>query len=150
MSHIQMDIQEILKCLPHRYPLLLIDRVLKLEPGKSVTAIKNVSFNEPFFMGHFPGQPVMPGVLILEAMAQATCILASKTYEDEPGSKLYLFAGIDKARFKKMVVPGDRLTLEIEFLRSKQDIFKFKGIATVEGSLVCSADMMSARKDMNT
>jgi 3-hydroxyacyl-[acyl-carrier-protein] dehydratase len=150
MSHIQMDIQEILKCLPHRYPLLLIDRVLSLDPGKSVIAIKNVSFNEPFFMGHFPGQPVMPGVLILEAMAQATCILASKTYNDAPGSKLYLFAGIDNARFKQMVVPGDQLKLEIEFLKSKQDIFKFKGIATVDGTLVCSADMMSARKDMNT
>lgn len=144
----ELDIQEILKWLPHRYPLLLIDRVLSIETGKSLTAIKNVSFNEPFFMGHFPGRPVMPGVLILEALAQATCILTSKTYNDAPGSKLYLFAGIDNARFKYMVTPGDQLKLEVDFVKSKKEICKFRGVATVDGNLVCSADMISARKDV--
>ena len=144
-----MDIQEILKCMPHRYPFLLIDRVLKLEIGKSLVALKNVSFNEPFFTGHFPGRPVMPGVLILEALAQATCVLAIKSSEDDPKSKLYLFAGVDNARFKQMVSPGDQLILEVELVKSKQDIFKFKGVASVDGQLVCSVDMISARKDLN-
>lgn len=144
----ELDIQEILKWLPHRYPFLLIDRVLSIETGKSLVAIKNVSFNEPFFMGHFPGRPVMPGVLILEALAQATCILTSKTYNDAPGSKLYLFAGIDNARFKQLVTPGDQLRLEVDFVKSKKEICKFKGVATVDGNLVCSADMISARKDV--
>lgn len=145
-----MDIQEILQCMPHRYPLLLIDRVLELEVGKSLVAIKNVSFNEPFFTGHFPDRPIMPGVLILEALAQATCLLAIKSSDVDPKSKLYLFAGIDNARFKQIVVPGDQLRLEVELIKSKQDIFKFKGIATVDGQLVCSTDMISARKDVNS
>jgi 3-hydroxyacyl-[acyl-carrier-protein] dehydratase len=144
-----MDIQEILQCMPHRYPLLLIDRVLELEVGKSLVAIKNVSYNEPFFTGHFPDRPIMPGVLILEALAQATCLLAIKSSDVDPKSKLYLFAGIDNARFKQIVVPGDQLRLEVELIKSKQDIFKFKGIATVDGQLVCSTDMISARKDVN-
>lgn len=146
----QMDIQEILQCLPHRYPFLLIDRVVELEIGKSLIAIKNVSFNEPFFVGHFPGRPVMPGVLILEALAQATCVLANKSENDAPNSKLYLFAGIDNARFKQMVVPGDQLKLEVEFVKAKQGIYKFKGIATVDGNLACSADMISAKKDIDS
>lgn len=145
-----MDIQEILKCMPHRYPFLLIDRVLALEVGKSLVAIKNVSFNEPFFMGHFPDRPVMPGVLILEALAQATCVLAIKSSGEDPKSKLYLFAGIDNARFKQMVSPGDQLKLEVELVKSKQEIFKFKGIASVDGQLVCSVDMISARRDIKS
>lgn len=143
-----MDIQEILKCLPHRYPFLLIDRVLEFEKGKSLVAIKNVSFNEPFFTGHFPNNPIMPGVLILEALAQATGVLTNISFDDGSNSKLYLFAGIDNARFKRMVVPGDQLKLTVEFVRSKQDICKFKGIASVDDQLVCSADMLSARKDI--
>ena len=145
-----MDIQEILKCLPHRYPFLLIDRVIEFNIGKSLVAIKNVSFNEPFFMGHFPAQPLMPGVLILEALAQATCVLANKSFDADvpPNSKLYLFAGIDKARFKQMVRPGDQLKLDVELVKSKQGVFKFKGIATVDGHLACSAEMISAKKDI--
>lgn len=145
-----MDIQEILKWLPHRYPFLLIDRVIEFTLGKSLVAIKNVSFNEPFFVGHFPNQPVMPGVLILEALAQATCVLANKSFDDGPNSKLYLFAGIDNARFKQMVKPGDQLKLEVELVKSKQGIFKFKGIASVDGQLACVADMISAKKDITS
>lgn len=149
-----MDIQEILNYLPHRYPFLLIDRVIEFKQGKSLVAIKNVTINEPFFSGHFPGRPVMPGVLILEAMAQATCILANKspsitdpTYDHR--NYLHLFAGIDNARFKRVVEPGDQLHLSVELLRYKQGIWKFSGVATVEGELVCSADMISARKEIN-
>jgi 3-hydroxyacyl-[acyl-carrier-protein] dehydratase len=145
-----MDIQEILKWLPHRYPFLLIDRVVEFTLGKSLVAIKNVSFNEPFFVGHFPNQPVMPGVLILEALAQATCVLANKSFDDGPNSKLYLFAGIDNARFKQMVKPGDQLKLEVELVKSKQGIFKFKGVASVDGQLACTADMISAKKDITS
>lgn len=144
-----MDIHEILKYLPHRYPFLLIDRVLKLVPGKSLTAIKNVTSNEPFFVGHFPQRMVMPGVLILEALAQASGILAFKTTDSLPDSgSLYFFAGIDNARFKQVVEPGDQLILEVEVIKAKQDVWKFKGIATVDGKLVCSADMMSAKRNI--
>src|SRR5476649_2128587 len=108
-----MDIQKILECLPHSYPFLLIDRVVKLDVGKTLTAIKNVSYNEPFFTGHFPNEPIMPGVLILEALAQATCVLAIKSSEADPKKALYLFAGIDNARFKQIVRPGDQLVLEV-------------------------------------
>jgi len=146
-----MDIQEILKYLPHRYPFLLIDRVIEINPGKSLVAIKNVSVNEPFFQGHFPGQPVMPGVLILEALAQATCILANKSSApDQPYENyLYLFAGIDNARFKRMVVPGDQLRLTVEIIKHKQGIWKSTGVATVDNEIVCSADLISARKENN-
>lgn len=145
-----MDIQEILKCLPHRYPFLLIDRVLDIVIGKSLVAIKNVSFNEPYFNGHFPGRPVMPGVLILEALAQATCVLANKSSTEAPNSRLHLFAGIDHARFKQIVRPGDQLKLEVELIKSKQDVFKFKGIASVDGQLVCSAEMISAIRELHS
>lgn len=142
-----MDIHEILKYLPHRYPFLLIDRVIEMVPGKSLTALKNVTSNEQFFVGHFPQRMVMPGVLILEALAQASGILAFKTTNTLPDNgSLYFFAGIDNARFKRVVEPGDQLRLEVEVIKHKQDIWKFKGTATVDGALVCSADMMSAKR----
>lgn len=148
-----MDIQEIVNYLPHRYPFLLIDRVIEFNAGKSLVAIKNVTINEPFFAGHFPGRPIMPGVLILEAMAQATCILANKSPTiTEPGDHrkyLHLFAGIDNARFKRMVEPGDQLHLNVQLLKCKQGIWKFSGVATVDKEIVCSADMISARKEIN-
>jgi 3-hydroxyacyl-[acyl-carrier-protein] dehydratase len=149
-----MDINEILNYLPHRYPFLLIDKVIEFDPGKSLVAIKNVTINEPFFAGHFPQMPIMPGVLILEAMAQATCILANKspsiTQPDLDHRKyLHLFAGIDNARFKRMVEPGDQLRLSVQLLRCKQGIWKFSGEATVDNELVCAAEMISARKEIN-
>lgn len=144
-----MDIHEVLKYLPHRYPFLLIDKVIEMVPGKSLTAIKNVSSNEHFFVGHFPQRMVMPGVLILEALAQASGILAFKTANAVPeDGSLYFFAGIDNARFKRVVEPGDQLRLEVEVVKHKQEIWKFKGIATVDGNLVCSADMMSAKRNV--
>jgi 3-hydroxyacyl-[acyl-carrier-protein] dehydratase len=142
-----IDIQQILKCLPHRYPFLLIDRVIELQEGKSLTAIKNVTFNEPFFNGHFPQHPVMPGVLIIEAMAQAGGILAYKSLPDD--DRLHLLAGIDNARFKQMVVPGDQLRLEVEFIRARGSIWKISGIASVAGKVVCTADIMSAQRKIH-
>lgn len=145
---IVMDIEEIMQYLPHRYPFLLIDRVIEIELGKSLVAIKNVSINEPFFTGHFPNRAVMPGVLILEALAQATCVLAYKSTNAKPSEEyIYLFAGIDNARFKRVVVPGDQLKLDVELQRYKQGIWKFRGTASVGGELVCSADMISAKKE---
>ncbi|CAM4450347.1 MAG: 3-hydroxyacyl-[acyl-carrier-protein] dehydratase FabZ [Legionellaceae bacterium] len=143
-----MDIHEIIKYLPHRYPFLLVDKVIDIVPGKSLTAIKNVTSNEYYFVGHFPQRMVMPGVLILEALAQASGILAFKTAETKPDNgDLYYLAGIDNVRFKKVVEPGDQLRLEVEVIKHKQDIWKFTGKATVDGILVCSADMMSAKRN---
>lgn len=144
-----MDIYEVMQHLPHRYPFLLIDRVLDYTPGEKLTAIKNVTVNEPFFPGHFPHRPVFPGVLMLEAMAQATGILAFKTTEDLPSEdSLYYFVGIDNARFKKPVEPGDQLLMEVEVIKRKRDMWKFKAQATVDGKVVCSAELMCARKDI--
>jgi 3-hydroxyacyl-[acyl-carrier-protein] dehydratase len=140
------DIQAIMEYLPHRYPFLLIDRVLEMEVGKSLTAIKNVTMNEPFFCGHFPEKPIMPGVMILEALAQASCVLASETINARPGDGyLYLFAGMNDVRFKHMVVPGDQLKLEVLLERHKQEIWKFNNTAWVDGRVVCSANMTCAR-----
>ena len=146
-----MDIKEILKYLPHRYPFLLIDRVLDYTPGESLHAIKNVTINEPFFQGHFPIQPVMPGVLILEAMAQATGLLAFKTMSDDvpPPDVLYYFAGIDKARFKRVVEPGDQVHFEVKMIKERRGIGVFVGEAKVDGELVCSAEIMCARREIN-
>jgi len=142
-----MDIHEILKLLPHRYPFLLIDRVIDIELEKSLVAIKNVSMNEAFFNGHFPGRPVMPGVLILEAMAQAGAVLAYKSSNSTPADGvLYYFAGIDKARFRRVVEPGDQLRLEVKVLRAKSAIWVLEGSAYVGDELACSAEFMSARK----
>ena len=138
-----MDIHQILDKLPHRYPILLVDRVLELEKGKRIKALKNVSINEPFFMGHFPHRPVMPGVLMLEAMAQAAALLAFDTLDVVPDEKtVYYFAGIDGARFKRPVEPGDQLIMEVTLERMKAGIFKFKGVARVDGNLACEAELM--------
>ncbi len=142
-----MEIREILDYLPHRHPFVLVDRVLDYTPGESLTALKNVSYNEPFFPGHFPSMPVMPGVLILEALAQASAILAFKSYGKEDGS-LYLFAGIDNARFKQPVVPGDSLQLEVVFQKERRGIGFYSARALVDGKVVCSADLMCAKREM--
>jgi 3-hydroxyacyl-[acyl-carrier-protein] dehydratase len=138
-----MDIHEILKKLPHRYPILLVDRVLALDPGKTIQTLKNVTINEPFFEGHFPHRPVMPGVLMLEAMAQSAALLSFVTAGESPDSKsVYYFAGIDAARFKRPVEPGDQLVMDVSLLRMKAGIYKFKGIARVAGELACEAELM--------
>jgi len=145
-----MDIKEILKFLPHRYPFLLIDRVLDFTPGETLHAIKNVTINEPFFQGHFPVQPVMPGVLILEAMAQATGLLAFKTMSEHPSDDtLYYFAGIDKARFKRVVEPGDQIHFEVKMIKERRGIGVFIGEAKVDGEVVCSAEIMCARREIS-
>src|SRR5210317_636898 len=134
-----MDIQQILQHLPHRYPFLMIDRVTEFKAGESLVGYKNVTYNEPFFTGHFPQRPVMPGVLILEALAQATGILAFRTLERTPDdNSLYYFVGVDKARFKQPVEPGDQLQLEVEFVKQMRGIWKFNGKALVDGNVVCS------------
>ena len=144
-----MDIQEILEHLPHRYPFLLVDRVLECEPGKRLKALKNVSVNEPMFTGHFPERPIFPGVLIMEALAQATGILAFKTTNSKPdGTSLYYFAGIDNCRFKQPVVPGDQMILEVEVVKQKRGIWKFKAEALVDGKVVASADLMCAEQEI--
>ena len=138
-----MDIHQILKQLPHRYPILLVDRVLELEKGKHIKALKNVSINEPFFNGHFPHRPVMPGVLMLEALAQAAALLAFDTLGVTPDDKtMYYFAGIDGARFKRPVEPGDQLLLHVTLDRMKSGIFKFKARATVAGELAVAAELI--------
>ncbi len=144
-----MDIQEILEHLPHRYPFLLVDRVLECEPGVRLKALKNVSVNEPMFTGHFPERPIFPGVLIMEALAQATGILAFRTTNTKPdGSSLYYFAGIDNCRFKQPVVPGDQMILEVEVIKQKRGIWKFKAEALVDGKVVASADLMCAEQEI--
>ena len=138
-----MDIHQILKLLPHRYPILLVDRVLELETGKSIKALKNVTINEPFFMGHFPKHPVMPGVLMIEAMAQAAALLSFSTLGVTPDDKtVYYFAGIDGARFKRPVGPGDQMIMDVTLLRMKAGIFKFKGITRVDDQIACEAELM--------
>ena len=140
-----MDIHEILKKLSHRYPFLLVDRVLELDKGKTIKALKNVTMNEPFFEGHFPHRPVMPGVLMLEALAQAAALLSFDALGVEPNdTMIYYFAGIDGARFKRPVEPGDQLILEAELIRMKAGIFKFKTRATVAGELAVEAELTCA------
>ena len=143
-----METHEILKYLPHRYPFLLLDRILEMDKGKSIVALKNVTINEAFFNGHFPGRPVMPGVLMLEAMAQAGGVLAYKSTDTTPNDGvLYYFAGIDNARFRRVVAPGDQLRLEVKVLRSKRDIWKLEGAAFVGDELACSAELMCVGKN---
>jgi 3-hydroxyacyl-[acyl-carrier-protein] dehydratase len=138
-----MDIHEILTKLPHRYPFLLVDRVLEVEKGKSIKALKNVSINEPFFAGHFPIRPVMPGVLMLEALAQCAALLTSVTLEVEAdGKTVYYFAGADAVRFKRVVEPGDQLIFDVNIDRMKAGIWKFKGRGTVNGELAVEAELM--------
>jgi len=140
-----MDVEAIMQQLPHRYPMLLVDRVLACEPGKFIHALKNVTFNEPFFTGHFPHRPVMPGVLIIEALAQACGILAFRTVDVIPNKDTrFYFVAIDKARFRKPVEPGDQLILKSTLLRAFKGIWKFQGVAEVEGREVASAEIMVA------
>jgi 3-hydroxyacyl-[acyl-carrier-protein] dehydratase len=140
-----MDIHQILKHLPHRYPFLMVDRVLELEHGKRIVALKNVSANEPYFVGHFPHRPVMPGVMILEALAQAAALLSFDAVGAVPDDKsIYYFAGIDSARFKRPVEPGDQLTLLVTLDRAKSGIFKFTARASVGEELACEAALMCA------
>ena len=144
-----MEIHDILKHLPHRYPFLLVDRVLSVEAGKSIHAYKNVSINEPFFQGHFPYYKVMPGVLIMEALAQAAGILAFRTLGEMPEAhSVFYFVGIDGARFKKPVTAGDQLHLHVEVLRQLRGVWKFKAVARVDGALAAEAELMCARRDI--
>ena len=142
-AEIMMDIHQILQKLPHRYPFLMVDRVLEIEMGKRIKALKNVTINEPFFTGHFPHRPVMPGVLMLEAMAQAAALLSFATQGVTPDDKtVYYFAGIDAARFKRPVEPGDQLVMDVTVLRNKAGIYKFKGIARVGDEMACEGELM--------
>lgn len=146
-----MDIKEIQEYLPHRYPFLLVDRVVELNVGESIVAIKNVSINEPFFQGHFPQIAVMPGVLIVEAMAQAAGILGFKTSDKTPADgSIYLFVGADNVRFKRQVVPGDQLVLKVEYVSDRRGIWKFKCHSYVDDKLAASADIICADKPFNS
>ena len=143
----EMNINEVKNYLPHRYPFLLVDRVLELEVGKSLVAIKNVTFNEPQFTGHFPSQPIMPGVLIVEALAQATGILAFKSEVGKPkDGQIYMLVGVDKVRFKRMVEPGDQLRLEVEVITVKRGMWKFACKALVDDKVVTAAELMCTQK----
>ncbi len=143
-----MDNLQIRKFLPHRYPFLLVDKVLAIETGKKITAIKNVTANEPFFNGHFPGAPIMPGVLMIEALAQASGLLVLNSLGVAEGDDrdMFFLAGVDEARFKRMVVPGDQLQLDVELMKHRLDLWKFKGTATVAGELACSVIFMIIRE----
>jgi 3-hydroxyacyl-[acyl-carrier-protein] dehydratase len=144
-----MDINEIMKVLPHRYPFLLIDRVVSFDPNETLVATKNVTINEPFFQGHFPGHPVMPGVLIIEAMAQTAALLAFKSLDIiKPEDHVVYFVGIDQARFKKPVVPGDRLIITAEIVRNLKGIWKFAVKAEVDGKLVSEAVLMCTMREL--
>jgi len=138
-----IEIREILGLLPHGYPFLLVDRITEIEPGKRIVGIKNVTYNEPFFPGHFPGRPIMPGVLIVEAMAQTAGVLAFKTVPQESPKKFVLFLGMDNVRFRKPVIPGDQLRLELEITKHRQAIWGFKGRAFVDDQLVAEADLLA-------
>jgi beta-hydroxyacyl-ACP dehydratase FabZ len=142
------DIQEILNTLPHRYPFLLIDRILEFEKGKRIVGLKNVTINEPFFQGHFPGHPIMPGVLLIEAMAQTGGVLAMKSYPDpNVQGKLVYFMSIDKAKFRKPVVPGDQVRFELEIIKQRGTITVLKAEAKVDGAVVAEAELMAMIMD---
>ena len=142
-----LDIEKIMSLLPHRYPFLLVDRVLELEAGKAITALKNVTINEPFFVGHFPSAPIMPGVLIVEAMAQAGGVLVFASALPEAAGRPIYFMAIDKVRFRKPVVPGDQVIFSVEILKQRAKAVKLAGSATVDGQLVAEAEMMAAMGD---
>ena len=147
----EMDVYEVLSRLPHRFPMLLIDRVLECEPGKRIVALKNVSINEPYFAGHFPGVPIMPGVLILEAMAQAAGLLAFSTLGlQADGQSLYYFAGIDRARFKRPVKPGDQLRIEVQATANRLNVWKFDCVAKVDGQVATEAEIMCTMRPAPT
>lgn len=142
------NIQEIMRLLPHRYPFLLVDKVVSCDAQTQIHAVKNITVNEDLFNGHFPGNPIFPGVLILEALAQAAGLLGFKITESKPGANdLYLFAGVDNARFKRQVIPGDTLHLHVTFEKERRGIWVFKGRAEVDGQLACSADIICARRE---
>lgn len=144
-----MDVREILDTLPHRYPMLLIDRIVEMELGKRIVAVKNVTINEPHFTGHFPHYPVMPGVLIVEAMAQAAGVLSFKTMgKKSEANNVYYFVGIDSARFKRPVVPGDQLRIEVTILRVARNIWKYAGVATVDGQVAAEAELMCTLREI--
>jgi 3-hydroxyacyl-[acyl-carrier-protein] dehydratase len=140
----KIDIVEILKILPHRYPFVMVDRILSLELGKEIVGLKNVTINEPFFQGHFPTRPVMPGVLILEGMAQVGGIMAYYSNPEAIGKKLLFFAGIDKARFRRPVVPGDQLIFTLKLLKEKRSIMVMAASASVDGQVVAEAELMAS------
>ena len=142
-----MSIEEIQTLIPHRYPFLFIDRVIEINLGQSLKAIKNVSINEFFFLGHFPDMPVMPGVLIVEALAQAFSVLAAKSYENEPPG-LFLLTGIEETKFKRRVVPGDQLILEVSLLNNRHNILKGQGVASVNGEVACITTLKSMRRNL--
>lgn len=143
------DIREILKYLPHRYPFLMVDRVTEFEANQSLTAYKNITFNEPIFQGHFPQSPIFPGVLILEALAQASALLAFKSMGGYPSAQtLYLLVGIDNARFKRQVIPGDRLDFEVTVIKERRGIWRFEAAARVGETLACSAEVLIARNEI--
>ena len=145
---LDFDIQGIMEMLPHRYPFLLVDRIMKLIPDDRIVAMKNVTINEPFFQGHFPGKPVMPGVLIIEAMAQAGGILAYQTAPAEQRNRLIYFMGMDKVRFRKMVVPGDQIIFEAKIIKFRTKVAKMSGTATVDDQLVAEAELMASFGDV--
>jgi 3-hydroxyacyl-[acyl-carrier-protein] dehydratase len=138
-----IEIKEIMASLPHAYPFLLVDRIVEIEPGKRVVGIKNVTYNEPFFPGHFPGRPIMPGVLIVEAMAQTAGILVFNSLPEVDRKKQVFFLGIDNVRFRKPVIPGDQLRMELEITRHRQSIWGFKGKALVDGNVVAEGDFLA-------
>ena len=143
-----LDIYEILEHLPHRYPFLLIDRVTECIVGERLVGYKNVTYNEPHFQGHFPNKEVMPGVLIIESLAQATGILAFRTNGKVPDEdSLYYLVGVDGVRFKRPVIPGDQLKLEVDIIKTKRGVWKFNGVASVDGEIVCTAELMCAERE---
>ncbi|AHE67880.1 3-hydroxyacyl-ACP dehydratase FabZ [Legionella oakridgensis] len=146
-----VDINKILNLLPHRYPFILVDKVLEYKEFDYLVGVKNVTINEPFFMGHFPGNPIMPGVLMLESLAQASAILSNLSRTPSEGHEfLYFFAGIDKARFKQVVIPGDQLRLEVKLIGQKRDFWRMQGEVFVGDKLACSAELMSAAKEVKS
>jgi 3-hydroxyacyl-[acyl-carrier-protein] dehydratase len=141
VAKLPIDIEKIIKSIPHRYPFLLVDKIIAMEPSKSAVGVKNVTFNEPHFMGHFPDKPIMPGVLIIEAMAQTAAIMVINSLDVEPQNKLVYFMSIDNAKFRKPVVPGDVLELHIEVIQNRSNVWKLSAIAKVEGAKVAEAEI---------
>ena len=149
MTKKELNIEEIIKLIPHRYPILLVDRLLEYEAGKSALGLKNVTFNEPYFMGHFPDRPIMPGVLIIEALAQTSAILVAKSSIDNPADKLVYFMSIDKVKFRKPVIPGDTVKLKVTTVQNRSSVWKFDGQALVDGEVVTEASFAAMIVDKN-